>query len=143
VPKLTYVSHKVEVTIDDPDLGNKSLKVEIKLDFVDGDGDLIVPVYSDTVSYSKLFINSYKKVNGLYQLLIPNDSGYSFPESLPYEDFMSREGQNKTFKGTITKTFNYYFTKLANIDTIKYEFYLFDRAYHKSNIVEISDIPLK
>jgi hypothetical protein len=141
-PKLSYHSHKVETTVDA--LGNKVVRIEAKIDFVDGDGDLIVEIDTtgiDTVLYNKLYILYYQKISGAYQL-VPNDTNFKNPEKirLDFEEFMRREGQNKTFKGTITKYITYY---NPPFDTLKLGFYLYDRAYNKSNILEIPDIPLK
>jgi hypothetical protein len=144
-PRLIYHSHEVEITQDG--LGNKVPKVIVKIDFVDGDGDMIVQFDDtsglDTISYSKLYILYYQKISGKYQL-INSDSKFHNPEKilLEYNEFMRRDGQNKTFKGTITKYITFY-NSPPPPDTLKLCFYLYDRAYHKSNILEIKDISLK
>jgi hypothetical protein len=140
-PELTFNSYKVENTLDG--LGNKVVQIEAKINFVDGDGDLIVEIDTsgyDTVLYNKLYILHYQKISGIYQL-VPNTTNFNNPEKirLDFVEFMRRDGQNKTFKGTITKYITYY---APPFDTVKLGFYIYDRAYHKSNILEIPDIPL-
>lgn len=137
-PEISLNDIKVENTKDV--LGNKVSRITVKIDFVDGDGDLISENVSDTNIYSKLHTINYKKINGNYFIVPATDTSYYIPSMrLPYEDFMQRNGQNKTFKGTITRFITFY---SVPFDTIKLSFYLYDRAYHKSNTLNTSDISL-
>ena len=65
---------------------------------------------------------------------------------LPYSKYripyMERTGQNKILKGTISVTFLYTFYDPKDNDTIKYDFYIKDRADHKSNTVPTCEIPV-
>jgi hypothetical protein len=132
----------VENTVDE--LKNRIIRVEAKIDFVDGDGDMIVAFADsselDTAVYSKLYMLTYEKKSGIYRF-IPSSSSFTNPDIRPliYEDFMRRDGQNKTFKGTITRYITFY---SPSFDTIKLEFYVIDKANHKSNILEFPDIAL-
>jgi hypothetical protein len=56
---------------------------------------------------------------------------------IPYMEIV---GQNKILKGTIAVTFFYLF--YSEEDTIRYDFYIKDRAEHISNTVSSSEIPL-
>ncbi len=60
-------------------------------------------------------------------------SGFRIP-------FMERTGQNRILKGNISVDFMYLFT--TEEDTIKYVFYVKDRADHLSNIDSTSTLPL-
>ena len=51
---------------------------------------------------------------------------------------MVRLGQNKILRGTISVTFLYLF--YSPTDTIKYDFYIKDRALHESNVASTSEI---
>ena len=51
---------------------------------------------------------------------------------------MERLGQNKILKGTISVTFLYLF--YSESDTVKYNFYIKDRAGNESNIATTSEI---
>jgi hypothetical protein len=53
---------------------------------------------------------------------------------------MERTGQNTILQGTIAVTFLYNF--FSEEDTIRYEFYLKDRAENLSNTVSTNDIVL-
>lgn len=54
--------------------------------------------------------------------------------------YMERLGQNKILKGTITVTFLYQF--YTESDTIRYDFYIKDRANNESNMASTSEIIL-
>ena len=52
--------------------------------------------------------------------------------------YMERLGQNKILKGTISVTFLY--QDYSPADTIKYDFYIKDRALNESNMESTSEI---
>jgi hypothetical protein len=54
---------------------------------------------------------------------------------------LDRVGQNKTVKGFIR--IEMYFFVIPEYDTIRYDFYIVDRALNKSNIESTSDIGFK
>jgi hypothetical protein len=66
-----------------------------------------------------------------------NDPLKPSPYRIPY---MERLGQNKILKGTISVTFLYLFYSTA--DTIRYDFYIKDRALNESNVVSTNEIEL-
>jgi hypothetical protein len=51
---------------------------------------------------------------------------------------MVRQGQDKILRGTINVTFLYLFYSTS--DTIRYDFYIKDRALHSSNVDSTSEI---
>jgi hypothetical protein len=51
---------------------------------------------------------------------------------------MDRVGQDKTLKGEISVKIQY--QVVPPYDTIKYDFYVRDRAYNKSNVASTTDI---
>jgi len=61
----------------------------------------------------------------------------SFNYLLPYDSKMDRVGQNKIIKGIIRDTIHFPPMNLP-FDTMRFEFYIRDRALHKSN-VEVTD----
>lgn len=141
-PEITHKNYSLAISEDI--LGNKVYVLEFTFNFVDGDGDLSCPEsplrggYSnDTTTYSKLFWKYMVKVNGVYELFIPTDTTLKDRYFLPWEDFMLREGQNKTLKGTITQKIRFY--NPYPFDTFKIEYYVKDQAYHQSNISEIPE----
>ena len=137
-PEITYVTHHISDTIE-PSLGNlvKYLYIEIK--FADGDGDLTYyrDDNNDTTTNSKIALAFYEKINGEY-------NGTPVVNSLtniPYGSVMDRTGQNKTITGKIK--FVYLLTPWQ-YDTVRLDVYIIDKAYHKSNVIEIpGDIAAK
>lgn len=133
-PRIEYRSFTIFDTIG---LGNEMKGGRLKFYFEDGDGDLgyISPEQSENTDSINLFFTLYRKINGKMTLAPENDplkpSGYRIP-------YMERPGQNKILKGTISVTFMYLFYSVG--DTVKYEFYIKDRAGNLSNSVFTSDI---
>lgn len=101
--------------------------------FEDGDGDIGLnqPSEGDPNPEPKnLTFYLYKKTNG--QFGEPSDT---LEYRVPY---MERTGQNQILQGSIVITFLYNVYNPA--DTIKYEFFLEDRAGHISNTSESCEI---
>ena len=112
--------------------------------FVDGDADFGVyqqtlNVTSNPDSIYNIFLQPYYKIDSTYYLIEidPNDTVHPPPYYRVFEDpKLDRVGQNKTIKGDITIQL----IDLPQYDTIRYEFYIMDRAGHKSNVETTSDI---
>ncbi len=110
-----------------------------------------------------IFISLYEKVNGKYNELFFTETStvkvkdsitvddsviyaevdsliidtVTFNQLLPYDSKMDRVGQNKTIKGNIRVDIS--FPPTLPYDTMRFEFYIRDRALHKSNIEVTSD----
>lgn len=138
-PEIDYKSFWLRDTV----LNDNTAKVGTLLfDFVDGDGDfgLFQPDSgeTDTTKLYNLYLTFYQKINDEF---VPDTSllsELSFP--VYYFDAMSREGQVKALKGSVSLTLEYFIIKY---DTIKYDFYIIDRALNKSNVVTTPEIVLK
>jgi hypothetical protein len=136
-PKIEYTSFSVFDTIDI--LGNSAKGGRLKFYFEDGDGDLGLPAPTpDGIGDSiNLFLTLYRINDGVSEPAPSDDpfepSGYRIP-------YMEILGQNKILKGTIAVTFFYLF--YSPEDTIKYDFYVRDRADHVSNTASTSEIPV-
>lgn len=139
IPEITFKSFTLNDYVDT--LGNLVKVGELKFDFIDGDAD-IGSYFSDEDTSEEvlknkynLFLIPYEKLAGGYY-----DSIESEPLKyiIKYNDKLSRVGQNKTIKGEIKLDIQYYI--IPPYDTIRYEFYIFDRARHKSNVEFTSDI---
>jgi hypothetical protein len=137
-PHIEFTSFAVFDTTDI--LGNECQGGRLNFYFEDGDGDLGLPPpgygYEDTVN---LFFTLYRKAGGLFSEVPENDIMNPSDYRIPY---MERTGQNKILKGTISITFLYLFYSLEDSDTIKYEFYIEDRAQNISDTAITSEIPL-
>ena len=116
------------------------LKAVLTFSFVDGDGDIGVRTRYDTVS--KIHYKWYKKYPDMtYEM-------YQFPDTtiisseIPYDEVMNKdEAHNKTLKGTIEIALTAP-TKIQDIDTMRIEFFIFDRARNKSNVEYTHDFSI-
>ena len=136
VPHIEYTSFTIFDTTDI--LGNNSKGGRLKFHFEDGDGDvgLDAPTGDQTDS-TNLFFTLFRKEGGVMLPAPDNDPLKPSAYRIPY---MDRLGQNKIMKGTISVTFLYLFYSPA--DTIRYDFYIKDRALNESNVASTSEIVL-
>ena len=134
-PRIEYISFTVFDTVDI--LGNDTKGGRLKFYFEDGDGDIGLPVPSAGQLYdsTNLFFTLYRKTDGVLVQAPANDPLKPSDYRIPY---MERLGQNKILKGTISVTFLYLF--YSESDTVKYNFYIKDRAGNESNIATTSEI---
>ncbi|TFG41290.1 MAG: hypothetical protein E4H43_04555 [Bacteroidia bacterium] len=136
-PHIEYTSFTVFDTTDL--LGNTVMGGRLKFYFEDGDGDLglTVPENVEEADTINLFVALYRINDGL---------GSPAPDNEPYKPsgfripYMDRTGQNKILRGTISVEFSYLF--YSEEDTIKYDFYIRDRAGNLSNTASTSVIPV-
>lgn len=138
VPHIEYTSFTIFDTTDI--LGNTSKGGRLKFHFEDGDGDLGLnaPSQSDTLADSaNLFFTLFRKEGGVMVAAPDNDPIKPSSYRIPY---MERLGQDKILKGTISVTFLYLFYSPS--DTIRYDFYIKDRAENVSNVASTSEIVL-
>jgi len=136
VPHIEFTSFTIFDTTDI--LGNMSKGGRLRFHFEDGDGDmgLNAPLGVQTDS-TNLFFTLFRKKGGTMSPAPDNDPLKPSAYRIPY---MERLGQNKILKGTISVTFLYLF--FNNTDTIRYDFYIKDRALNESNVVSTSEIVL-
>jgi hypothetical protein len=131
-PTIEYKSFLIFDTTDM--LGNKEKAGRLKFSFKDGDGDIGMEEPTDgQTDTSNLFLTLYRK-----------RSGQMLPDSLKPSyriPFIENNGQNKILKGTISVTFFYLFDTIT--DTIRYDFFIKDRALHESNTVSTNEIIIR
>jgi hypothetical protein len=108
--------------------------------FEDGDGDLGLPApeLRSGLDSTNLFFTLFRRKGGVLDSAEINDPLKPSPYRIPY---MEREGQNKILRGNICVTFLYLFYSAT--DTIKYDFFVKDRADHISNTASTCEIVLK
>tara|TARA_R110002096_G_scaffold115365_2_gene249891 strand:- start:104313 stop:104819 length:507 start_codon:yes stop_codon:yes gene_type:complete len=130
-PFLEYRGYELvpdeDLTIDRPTLVHE-------LYFTDGDGDIgdRISQGKDTcsTSYYDISVKFFKKVNGQFEEIVPNDPCKSFyANHLPD---LSPTGSNKVLEGTIYNPFDIF---SPTQDSVKFEFILMDRSGNQSNIV--------
>jgi hypothetical protein len=140
IPSIKYKSFELKDTIDL--LDNKTKFGILTFSVIDGDGDIGLditetdpPFDTTSIYYHNLFMTMYEKVNGVFdtvELTVP--ANYRIPYAV-------QEGQNKTLKADIKVQINFYFP--IKYDTIKYDFYIYDRSLNKSNVESTPEIILK
>jgi hypothetical protein len=134
IPNISFTSFAIFDTTDI--LGNQSKGGKLNFFFEDGDGDVgLNPPTLFQADSTNLFLKLYRKKNGVMVAAEPGDPLYPSDYRIPY---MVRLGQNKILRGTISVTFIYLF--YSPTDTIKYDFYIKDRAPHSSNVASTSEI---
>jgi hypothetical protein len=136
IPRIEYRSFTVYDTIDP--LGNHAKAGKLKFYFEDGDGNIGLKDPSTNLGDStNLFFKLFRKEGGVMTEAPGNDPLNPSSYRIPY---MSRLGQNKILKGTISVIFLYLFYEPS--DTIKYDFYLKDRTENSSNTESTGEIIL-
>ena len=135
-PSIKFTSFSVFDTTDI--LGNSEKGGRLKFYFEDGDGNIGLPEPSGkSEDTTDLFLILYRKTNGVMVKAPANDPLNPSSYRIPY---MTRTGVNKILKGTISISFIYLFWTPA--DTIRYDFYIKDRAKNISNVDSTSEIIL-
>ncbi len=136
-PKIKFKSFILDRKTDV--LNNEILTGELRFEFEDGDGDIGFEAPADSINQPdsllyNLFLTIHEKVNGQYR-----EVDTSKLETLPYYRLppLDREGQNKTLKGEIMVEIQYL---VIEYDTLKYTFFIMDRAFHRSNVDTTSEI---
>lgn len=133
-PNIEFTSFTISDTVDI--LGNDAKAGRLKFHFEDGDGDLGLQLPSGNQTDStNMFFTLFRKTGGK---MIPAPSNDPLSPSSYRIPYMERLGQNKILKGTISVIFLYLFYSPA--DTVRYEFYIKDRAQNESNKVFTGEI---
>lgn len=141
LPPQPYIKFRSFEVFDTTDiLENRVKGGRLNFYFEDGDGDfgLQAPGQYTLADSTNLYFILYRKSAGEFVKAADNDllkpSAYRIP-------FMDRQGQNKILKGNIRITFLYLFSNPT--DTIKYMFWVKDRAQNYSDTVSTCEIVLK
>ncbi len=133
-PHIEFKSFTIFDTTDL--LGNVAKGGRLKFYFEDGDGDLGLQAPSDIqLDTTNLFFTLFRKENGVMVEAPENDPLEPSSYRIPY---LERQGQNKILTGTVSVTFMYLFYSPS--DTIRYDFYIKDRAENVSNTDSTSEI---
>lgn len=140
LPEEPYIEYTSFTVFDTTDiLGNSIKGGELKFYFEDGDGDLGLPTPSESIDFDSinLFITLYRLNNGIISPADDDDplkpTGYRIP-------YIEKIGQNTILKGNISVIFQYLF--YSEEDSIRYDFYVKDRAGNISNTVSTTIIPI-
>lgn len=133
-PKISFTEIPVKDTVDD--LGNPVKRCVLTFSLIDGDGDIgfeegdtVAPYQIGGPYYHNLLITMYKLVDGLYYQVDTPEIGTPFYFRTKYIEPI---GQNKTMKCHIYVNLD--FDIPSNWDSVKFDFFMYDRALHKSNV---------
>jgi len=137
-PSIEFINFHVFDTTDI--LGNVCKGGKLNFYFEDGDGDLgLKTPEAGEIDTTNLFLTLFRKTHGVMVQVPGDDPLKPLNYRIPY---MERTGQNKILKGTISVTFLYLFYSPDDTDTVRYEFYIKDRADHVSNTASTGEIEL-
>jgi hypothetical protein len=139
LPPIPYIEFTSFAVFDTTDiLGNNEKAGRLKFYFEDGDGDLGLPEPTgDDVDTTNIFLALYRKTEG-EMVLVSDKSDPLLPYSSYRIPYLERLGQNQILKGTISVVFLY--QEYSPGDTIKYEFFITDRALNESNWASTCEI---
>ena len=136
IPKIEFTSFEIFDTTDI--LGNEGKAGRLNFYFEDGDGDVGLNEPSDyQVDTTNMFMDLYRKTDGV-MVLSTDKTDPLLPSSSYRIPYMSRQGQNKILKGTISVILLY--RNYSPTDTVRYDFYITDRALNESNVASTSEI---
>ncbi len=132
IPAITFKSFELS---EMDTMSNTILVGTLTFSFIDGDADIGVNTdYADGNDSVNFFLMTFEKLNGIYRPAGNDTMKYQ----IRYDERLDRVGQNKTIKGDIELLIYYFVT--PPYDTIRYDFYIVDRAFHKSNTESTTDI---
>jgi hypothetical protein len=134
IPEIHFKKLVMKVYRED-DLGNRLKEAKVTFSFADGDGDLgIIPNSDNKISmihYSWM----KKQADGQYIPHIFSSGSTSDTISIPYDEVMNKEeAYNKLLQGTIDMRITVPYVGVADMDTVRLEFFITDRAAHNSNV---------
>ncbi|MDR0815316.1 MAG: hypothetical protein LBN37_06155 [Bacteroidales bacterium] len=134
IPEIHFKKLVMKVYHED-DLGNLLKEAKVTFSFADGDGDLgIIP---NTNSKTSQIHYSWmkKQADGQYIPHIFSSGSTSDTISIPYDEVMNKdEAYNKLLQGTIDMKITIPYVGVADMDTVRLDFFITDRANHSSNV---------
>ena len=105
----------------------------LKFSFTDGNSDFGTNETSDRAD-TNMYMVPFRKLNGTYDSIDATIYGRKY--IVKNHDKLDRDGE--PIKGEISVDIPYFL--LPPFDTLRYEFYIIDRAGNKSNVETTSDI---
>jgi hypothetical protein len=133
VPEIGFKSFTLGET---DSLGFRIKTGELVFSFIDGNADFGIRKTGLNQDTLNLFLIPFQKTGLEYDSLDVDVYGRSY--AVMDDEKLIRVGQNKTIKGEIKVQIYYFIT--PPFDTLRYDFYITDRAGNKSNVESTSDI---
>ena len=139
IPEIGFKDFTVTDSYDT--IGDEPVEVkacELIFSFIDGDGDIgLIEDPYDSIDPKNVFIIPFEKLEGSYYRIDELDTLAFW---IKHDEKMERVGQNKTLKGEIKVKFSYFKNLISDYDTLKFDFYMIDRAENKSNVESTTDV---
>ncbi|OFX28677.1 MAG: hypothetical protein A2X08_04585 [Bacteroidetes bacterium GWA2_32_17] len=133
IPDIKFLSIPIKDTII---FENHIKRCVLSYYLIDGDGDIgfkdgdTLPPYEITGNYhNNVLITMYKMVNGIYNVVDTPEIGTYLYFRTKYIESID---QNKALKCTILIYLDF-FTPMS-WDSVRFDFYMYDRALNKSNL---------
>ena len=143
VPHIAFESIEVFYAYDTV-LDEYILAGELVFNFIDGDADIgIYPEEVDTMQWNRenynVFLIPFEKIDSVYHQ-VPLEKTKPPPwYTIQHDTKLDRVGQNRTIKGSI----NLMIYDLPVYDSMRYDFYITDRAGNESNVESTTDFSSK
>jgi len=109
---------------------------ELVFSFQDGNADFGLDTVYNPLDTINFFMVPYGKTDGIYDSIDADLYGRKY--AIYRNDRLDRTGQNKTVRGEIKLQIFYFIP--PPYDTIRYDFYIIDRAGNQSNVESTTDI---
>ncbi len=137
IPEITYRPFVLLF-----DTGQLAVKGVLSFDFQDGDGDIglypgdtFPPYNRGGAYYYNLVIRYFEKQDSGYVEVVLNPP---FSARIPV---LNPDYPGKAIKGFISDTLD--MDPSPDFDTVRFEYFIYDRALNKSNVLTTPDIPLR
>jgi len=118
IPVISYYNMSVV------DSTNESIYLEMVIDFIDGDGNIS---FYEQDTMKNIRYTLYEMKNDTF---VEADIAFPLFYKIPYYE---PKGVDKVLQGKIKTKF--YIDDLQTFDTIRFECYIFDRAFNESNVI--------
>ena len=118
IPAISYYSMAVV------DTSQQSDYLEVAIDFIDGDGDIS---FYEQDTMKNIRYTLFEMVNDTF---VEAEIAFPLYYKIPYYE---PKGTDKVLQGKIKTKF--YIDDLQSFDTIRFECYIFDRAFNESNVI--------
>lgn len=130
---------------------NNAKEGNLIIGFTDGDGDIGLkpdqnypPYDSSSIYHYNFYIHIFKKVNGTYLPFVIFNTSTQQNDTIVFKyriQYIEPVSANGSLKGELnTKMDIGLMLPYLNNDTVLFKAYIYDRALHKSNIINTSDL---
>jgi hypothetical protein len=138
IPEIHYKSYTPVIVVTDTTANIINAGGELVFSFADGDADFGMDTSYSRIDTANIFLVPFIKTEEGYDPMDAEIYGRTY--KILHDEKMDRTGGNTTVKGDIKITITYLLP--PPVDTLKFDFYIVDRAGHISNVESTRDIAL-